>query len=231
MDGDRPHHPSRTNTFYTVNQLTVDSILVMLRLTGRPLGPGDPGKPGSPSSPLAPIGPAKPSCPGGPGWPSCPVAPLWPFSPRFRCKINWHPIQTIIATTGTCYSCNSLEDKEWFCNHLAFDSRNARRALKTNTQDFFAAIAQKCGCRNVSSKKLNSSYLISFDSNISCYTCVPLFTNWINVCACPRSYRDKDSSSSHLTSFWSHWPHRPLEKSMKHYANRITKRFSFVSEA
>lgn len=61
----------------------------MLRLTGRPLGPGDPGMPGSPSSPLAPIGPARPSCPGGPGLPASPVDPLWPFSPRLGQRKSW----------------------------------------------------------------------------------------------------------------------------------------------
>lgn len=92
----------------------------MLRLTGRPLGPGDPGRPGSPSSPRAPIGPAKPSCPGAPGRPSSPVAPLWPFSPRFRCKKKKKGTsrsdvrQTTTVTTGTCYSDNSLEEKEWY---------------------------------------------------------------------------------------------------------------------
>lgn len=52
------------------------SVLVMLTLTGRPLGPGAPERPGSPSSPRAPIGPATPPWPGWPGLPSIPVAPL-----------------------------------------------------------------------------------------------------------------------------------------------------------
>lgn len=64
-------------------------------LTGSPLGPGDPGGPVSPSRPRAPAGPASPSCPGWPGWPVSPVDPLLPFSPGFmyishQLSLAWH---------------------------------------------------------------------------------------------------------------------------------------------